>query len=234
VSGLALSDDGRLWAHNDESGVLGAFDPATGKALGGYRLGPSIPRDDFEGIAVAGSRLYLVSSNGFLYSTALPARAVAEGVLPFETIDTGVGKLCEVEGLSYDASPRLLLLACKKPRTEALEHQVAIFRWSIEKRSLAVPDRILIPVTELAKGRPGKGFHPSAIERDPQTGQWLLLASADNAFALVDPTGRVLATGALRPGHPQPEGLAIDGSGSIYVADEGTKRLGTVTVYACR
>lgn len=234
VSGLALSDDGRLWAHNDEAGVIGAFDPTTGATLGGYRLGPPMPRDDFEGIAAAGSRLYLVSSNGLLYSMALPARTVSEGVLAFETIDTGVGKFCEVEGLGSDPTARLLLLACKSHRTKALEGYAAVFRWSLEKRALAVPDRILIPLAQLAEGRPGRGFRPSAIERDPRTGQWLLLASADHAFALVDPTGRVLATGALGRGHRQPEGLAIDGNGRLYVGDEGGNRPGTVTVYACR
>jgi len=234
VSGLALGDDGRLWVHNDEAGVIGAFDPATGKALGGYRLGPETPRADFEGIAVVGPRVYLIASTGLLLSAVLPAPTVTEGTLPFEAFDTGVGKVCEVEGLSHDPTTRVLLLACKNYRAETPDAQVAVFRWSLDKRALASPDRVLVPVKALAKGRPGKGFHPSAIERDPATGNWVLLASADNAFAVVAPTGQVITTGALRGGHPQPEGLAIDTGGRFYVGDEGTKRLGTVTVYVCR
>lgn len=234
VSGLALSADGRLWAHNDESGVLGAFDPLTGRPLGAFRLGPVLPHDDFEDIAVVGDRLYLISSSGRLYSVALPAPTTTEGVLPFQTFETGVGSFCEIEGLAHDAAARVLLLACKASRTQELRGQVAVFRWSLERRALATPDRVLIPHRDLAKGRPGKGFHPSAIAIDPKTGQWLLLASADHAYAVVEPTGRVVMAAALGQGHPQPEGLALDASGRVFVSDEGTKRHGTVTVYACR
>jgi hypothetical protein len=208
--------------------VLGAFEPTTGQALGGYRLGPQVPADDFEGIAVAESRLWLVTSRGRLYSTALPDRSGAQEVLPFDVIDTGLGRFCEVEGLGHDPTRRVLLVACKTPRAKELTGQVAIFRWSLATRTLAAPDRILIPVRSLAPPSSRKGFHPSAIERDPVTGRWLVLASAEGRFAVID------AAADLGRGHVQPEGLAIDRAGRVFVADEGDRRLGTVTVYACR
>jgi uncharacterized protein YjiK len=232
VSGLALSDDGRLWAHNDESGVIGAFEPTTGKALGGFRLGPRVPVDDFEGIAVAESRLWLVNSRGRLYSAALPDRSATDGVLPFDMLETGVGRYCEVEGLGHDPGRRLLLLACKLARAKELSGQVTIFKWSLATRTLAGPDRIQIPVAALAGSR--RGFHPSAIERNPVTGTWLVLASVDGRYAVIDSAGTVLGAADLGRGHPQPEGLAIDRAGMVYVADEGGRGLGTVTIYACR
>jgi uncharacterized protein YjiK len=236
ASGLALSDDGRLWVHNDEAALIGALDPTTGQVIGAYRFGQRVQRGDFEGIAVAESRLYLVTSSGRLYTAGLPARSVAEAVLPFEVIETGVGKQCEVEGLGHDPRLRLLLLACKTPRAKSLADRVAIFRWSLATRALAEPDRVVIPLADLRSGRSRKGFHPSAIERDPATGHWLLIASADNGYALVDSGGRVLRAGDLRRGHPQPEGLALDARGRLYLSDEGgpPSRPGRVTVYACR
>lgn len=234
VSGLALSDDGRLWVHNDESGIVVAIDHRTGAVVGSYRLGPLLPRADFEGIAVAGDRLFMVTSDGVLYRMTLPARRAKEAVLPFEVIDTKLGAQCEIEGLSYDPTDRVLLLACKTPRAKALARQTVVFRWSVVKGGLASPDRLTIPWGELAKGRPGKAFHASSIERDPTTGNYLLISSADHGFGLIDRAGKVLATGPIGRHHRQPEGLAIAKDGTVFIGDEGHRGPGTISVYACR
>ncbi len=233
VSGLALTDDGRLFLHNDERGVVMALDAATGRPVGRYRLGAGL-RADFEGIAVVGRTLVLTTSDGDLVEADLPAKGAPDGVLAVTAVRTGVGAQCEVEGLTYDPVGRVLLMACKAPRGASPRKEVAVFRWDPATRALARPDRITFSVHDLSRGRPGKGFHPSAIEVDPRTGEWVMLASADHAVATVDRSGRVLATGLLGGRHLQPEGLALGSDGSVYVSDEGGKGPGTVTVYACR
>jgi hypothetical protein len=235
VSGLALGGDGRLWLHNDERGLVGALDPGTGAPLGSFQLGGSLLRGDFEGIAVAGDRLFVITSTGQLLSAPVPARTVASGVLPIEAIDTGLGARCEIEGLAFEPAGRILLVACKRPLVAALAKQVTIFRWSIGAKRLATPDRITIAEAALAPpGRKARGFHPSAIERHPVTGQYWLLASADQAFAIVDGSGRVLERGPLDKRHRQAEGLAIGPNGQVLISDEGAKGPGTITTYACR
>jgi hypothetical protein len=236
VSGLALGGDGRLWLHNDERGLVGAIDPASGAPLGSFQLGPNLLRGDFEGIAVAGDRLFVITSTGQLISAPVPARNVASGVLAIEAIDTGLGAQCEIEGLAFEPAGRTLLIACKRPLVQALAKQVTIFRWSIDAKRLATPDRTTIAEAALAPagGRKARGFHPSAIERHPVTGQYWLLASADQAFAVVDGTGRVVETGPLDKRHRQPEGLAIGPNGQVLISDEGAKGPGTITTYACR
>ncbi len=233
VSGLALTDDGRLLLHNDEQGVVMALDAATGRVVGNYQLGAIPPSGDFEGIAVAGRTLVLTTSDGVLYEMDLPLKATSGGILPFTVTATGVGARCEVEGLSYDRTDRVLLLACKKPRKKSLRKQVAVFRWDLAARAMARPDRVVFNEADLGN-RQGQGFHPSAIEVDPRSGQWIMLASADKAVAAVDRSGRVIATAPLGRHHRQPEGLALGADGSVYVSDEGGHGAGTVTVYACR
>jgi len=234
VSGLTLSEDGRLFLHNDESGVIGAIDPATGRVVGNYRLGPALPVADFEGIAAAGNRLYLVTSRGALYETAMPARGSATGTLPFTVIQTGVGRLCEIEGLGYEPSDQVLLLACKGPRVKSLKGVVAIFRWSAGKKALAEPDRIQVRVDDLAKGQKGRAFSATGIERDPISGHYLMVAGPDRAIAEIDRSGRVLGAWPLRGKHSQAEGIAVTPAGDVLVSDEGVPGPGTVTVYACR
>ncbi|PLX31312.1 MAG: hypothetical protein C0600_06030 [Ignavibacteria bacterium] len=54
ISGLAVDDRGRLFAHDDESGIVYQLDPMTGKIVKSFRLGRTLVTEDFEGIAIAG------------------------------------------------------------------------------------------------------------------------------------------------------------------------------------
>jgi uncharacterized protein YjiK len=233
VSGLAISEDGRLWIHNDEQGVVGAIDTRTGQVVGVYRLGPAIPRADFEGIAAVGAELFLVTSHGVLFAMKLPPAGSKDGVLGYQMFETGFGKSCEVEGLGYEPRDQSLLVACKTPRRKALENRLAIFRWSVSTRMVASPDRIVVSWSDLARGRSGKAFHASGIDRDPVSGSYLVISSADHAFAVLDRMGRVESSGPLGRHHPQAEGVAIAKDGTLFVSDEGGKGLGTIAVYAC-
>jgi len=234
VSGLALSDDGRLFLHNDEQGFLAAIEPTRGTILGTYRLGPGTPRDDFEGIAIRGDRLFLISSRGLLYETRVPAPGPVElGMLPFLIVDTGLGRECEIEGLGVDHDGALLV-ACKSARRKRLEDWLTIFRFDPDRRALADPDRIQVPLDELAKGRPGKHFHASGVERDPRTGQLIVVAAADDAIAELGPNGESPRARELPKRHRQAEGVAIDKAGRLILSDEGGRGHGSVTVYACR
>lgn len=240
VSGLALAPDGRLFLHNDEQGGLAALDPAAGRIVATYRLGPDTPRADFEGVTVAGPRLFLVTSRGRLYETGLPAPGPADfAVLPFRTIDTGLGEQCEIEGLSHEvldagaaAPDTVLLLACKTPRRKALEGQVTVFRWSLGRAALARPDRITVPLGGPATGRRGSAFRASGIDRDPLTGRYLAVAGPDRLIAELD-AGAVTTAARLPGRHPQPEGIVVTPAGDLILSDEGLEGPGTVTVYAC-
>jgi len=234
VSGLALHDDGRLFLHNDERAIVAAVDTATGRVTASYQLGAAPALGDFEGVAIAGPSLFLVTSAGVLYQVPVPRVGQPSGALPVTVTPTGVGQFCEVEGLAHDARDRVLLLACKTPRAKDLGRDVAVYRWSIERRALAVPARVVVPRSDLARSRKAADFHSSSIEVDPRTGRWILITSADRAVAAVERTGQVVAVAPLGGRHPQPEGLAIDRRGRVFVSDEGAKGPGSIAVYACR
>jgi len=67
ISGLALTADGKVLAHDDEIGRVYVIDPRGGVILKRFNLGESPPHGDFEAITVAGSDIYLLDSNGKLY-----------------------------------------------------------------------------------------------------------------------------------------------------------------------
>lgn len=69
ISGLAMTADGRALAHDDEVGIIYEIDHRQGRVVKEFRLGNDTVRADFEGIAVAGDRIYLVTSDGTIYES---------------------------------------------------------------------------------------------------------------------------------------------------------------------
>lgn len=219
ISGLALAADGRIFAHDDERGVIYEVDALEGRLVKAFALGDVTAVDDFEGIAVAGDRFYLVSSNGRLYESF--EGEDGERML-FNTYGTGVGRRCEVEGLAFEPSDRALLLLCKTPRDPELGESVSIYRWSVDERAMASDSLLQISRAALTDALPGDQFSPSGIERHPQTGHYFIVAAREGAIAEMDATGRVLSVEALpRGAHRQPEGISFTLEGALLVADEG-------------
>jgi uncharacterized protein YjiK len=229
VSGLAATADGRVFAHADERAVILELDVRRERVAKTFAMGRQGAPGDFEGLAVAGGRFWLVTSDGLLYESGEGANGTD---VSFRTYDTGVGTQCEVEGLAHDPGANTLLLACKEPRVSALRGMVAIFAWSIARRALVDRNGVRVRADSLARRAGVSAFNPSSIERDPVTGHWLLLAARQRAVAEITPQGRIVAGAALtRRDHRQPEGIAIASDRTLLIADEGAGRRGTLTTY---
>jgi uncharacterized protein YjiK len=229
ISGLTYTEDGRLLAHGDERAIVFELDPRSGTVVKRFGFGnPPVP-GDFEDIVAVGDVLFLVTSDGVLYQGKEGADGEHVG---YAVIPTGLGRRCEVEGLAYEPSDHTLLLACKTPRSRVLRGMVAVYRWSLERRKLLPTPAPVLPLSTLARGLPGRGFHPSAITRDPASGHYLLLAAREHALAEVTPDGQVLGLARLRPSdHRQAEGLTFAPDGSLLLSDEAAGKRATLTVY---
>ena len=242
VSGLAATEDGRIFAHDDERGLIHELDPRDGVLVKSFALvdggsgadgGEQRPlRGDFEGLVAAGGRFYLVTSDGVLYESG---EGRADERVTARALRTGLGARCEIEGLGYEPDGRVLLLACKTAREGVRADAVTIFRWSLAAGALdAARPSLVVPVAELARaGGPPRAFSASGIERDPRTGNYILVAARQRALAEVTPSGTVVAALRLPAArHPQAEGIALTPDGTLLIADEGEESgAGTVAVY---
>jgi uncharacterized protein YjiK len=228
ISGLASTGDGRVLGHGDERAVVAEIDPWRGTVTKAFSLGRAPMRGDFEGIALVGDRLFLVTSDGRLFETREGANGAA---VPFSVVQTGLGKICEIEGLAYDPTRRELLLGCKQ--TGKKRSDVAILRWSLDRRAVASPPTTSAELSAVLAAAPqGKNFQPSSVERDPATGRLILVAGPERLITELTPEGRVVATKGLdRRLHPQPEGLTFLGDSVLVIADEGGKGAGTISLY---
>ena len=231
ISGLAMTADHRLLAHNDEVGVVFEIDYRDGSIVKEFQLADMADpvAGDFEGIAVADGRIYLVTSSGRLYEC--PEGAAGQSVL-FRVYATGVGRQCEIEGLAYDEDARELLLMCKDARSQDLAGRLAVYRWSIDEKRLGAQASVVLPVGDLARRIGSTRFQPSGIERHPVSGNHFVVAARQGAVAEVTPAGEVLAAKRFTAGrHRQVEGIAFAANGALIVADEGGGGRGTLTVY---
>ncbi|MGH7561758.1 MAG: hypothetical protein ACRENB_12160 [Gemmatimonadales bacterium] len=230
ISGLAAGEDGRLFTHNDERGQIGVLDPANGRLVKAFALGPAPARADFEGIAVAGGSIFLMTSDGRILETR---EGKASETVPFTLHDTGAGKWCEFEGLAYEPRDRALLLLCKTPLHAELRGTVTVFRWSIGDAKLLSPDHLSVPLPVTFQQRFGRDFRGSGLERDPVSGDYLAISAANGAAVLFARDGKLVSFGPLSRRHLQPEALTILPDGRVVVGDEGGKGAGMLSIYSC-
>jgi len=227
LSGLALSRDGRLFGHDDEQAMIYEIG-GEGKLRKAFAFGAPVVKGDFEGIAIAGDRFYLVTSKGVVYEGG-------EGEdgdrLPFESTEVDVGKRCDVEGLAYEEATDALLLACKEPKGKK-KARVRIHRWSLKERAAHPASPLEIPLAALDAGKKSESFHPSGIEVHPESGHYFLVSAKAEAIAEVTPAGEVVTVRRLVKGmHKRVEGITFATSLAIVLSDEGGRGRARVTVY---
>jgi uncharacterized protein YjiK len=232
ISGLASTSDGRLFAHDDERANVYQVDPETGEITKGFSVGLMGTRGDFEGIAIAGERFFLITSAGQLFEFR---EGEAGSTVGFRVHNLNLGGACEWEGLAVDPGRQTLLLPCKTPRRQRLKDHLVVVSVGLESMALDSSPRVLIPLEELDSRGLDDKFHPSSIEVHPVTGSLLLVAAREEALVELSSSGEILATRELkRKDHPQPEGLTFLPDGTLILADEGQGKRGTITRYRPR
>jgi uncharacterized protein YjiK len=227
ISGLALSTDGRLFAHDDERAIIYELDAATGRVIKRFTLGEPVETGDFEGLAIApDGAFHLITSRGILYTF----REGDDGSrAPFETTDTGLRRTCEIEGLTFSQVDDSLIIACKSMNDRAMRDTIYLFAWRADSGArpwLSLPEASLT-----ARARVDR-FRPSSLEIDPASGRILLLSGNDGALVELSRDGEVLAARALGAGHRQAEGVTVTTEGALIISDEAAGGQATLTRYA--
>jgi uncharacterized protein YjiK len=230
ISGLTLTADGRLLAHDDEVSRIYEIDPRRGVIVKSFLFGNGL-RGDFEGITVAGDNIWVIKSNGKLYSFHEGENGTR---VPYAAFDTKLGKECEFEGIVYDPDSALLVLPCKNPRGKGLDDELVIYRWQIGTSDSAGITRITIPISEAVGNNKWKRFRASDITRDPATGDYVLISSLEGGMIVMKRDGEVLSSTKLPGKHHQPEGVAITKDSVLIISDEATGKPAAVTLYRWR
>lgn len=220
ISGLALTPEQRLLAVADELAVVYEIDHDRGRVVKTFALGRPALRGDFEGIAVMRGRIWLMTSDGSLYAS----REGADGErVSYKRYASGLGEGCELEGLTAIEERGALLLSCKKPEPR-------LYEWAPDA---ARARRIDLPEKAMARAVGRRSVKPSGVERDPESGEVLIVAAAQHAVFRLSPTGELIGV-AMRleeAQHPQAEGISLTSDGRLLIADEAAGGRARLAVY---
>ncbi|MHB8078098.1 MAG: hypothetical protein ACYDIE_02420 [Candidatus Krumholzibacteriia bacterium] len=228
ISGLALTPDGRLFAHDDESAVITQLDFRRGTVVKKFFVGRHGLKGDFEGLTYARDRFFLLRSDGTLYE--FREGEAGEGV-DYTEHDTRLGKQCEFEGVAYDSTLNALILPCKQVGTRGLRKMLVIYRYSLDGTGKAGVSQFTVPYAEAIGGNDWKQLHPTDITVDPFSGNYVLVAGPEQALIAITPAGKVVFSRPLSGRHPQAEGIAISRDGILIISDESVNAAAAITLY---
>jgi hypothetical protein len=213
VSGLAATGDESVLLHADELGLVYHLSYGTGAIKPFASFGQPPVKADFEGIAVLSEQLYLLTSNGTLYSREItsPVTNVA-----FKKHNTGLKKHCEFEGLGSLVEANLLALICKEPKRKRDKGQLLVYFWSPLSKTITEDATLRVDISHV-----GQAVHPSAIDWREDNNSFVVVAARERLILSLSQTGELLGFGNLPESaeHPQTEGLAI-ANDLFYLADE--------------
>lgn len=228
ISGLAAGEGDTVYAHNDEHGIVYRINLQNGDILSAFALGDPTVKEDFEGVAVVGERVYLVTSGGLLYEAPLGKHRQR---VRYNIFDTGAGAFCEIEGLAPGPAADEFLLLCKGARKQSLAARLVMFKWRLSDRRAVEEPWLNIPWADFLSPEEQKGFRPSALEHS--RGEMLILSARNRLFLTLGPDGSVREKASLPVGnHYQAEGVALTSNGDLVIADEGfARRPGRLTIY---
>jgi len=227
ISGLAVSPDGRLFAHNDEFAIIYEIDTSSGRVVGSFGVGTP-ERGDFEGLAITpDGAFWLTTSDG----QVLRFNAGDNGArVPFEQFDSGLRETCEIEGLAYLEGEQNLIFACKENHERAMRRTIAFYAWSPGGDAATLWRSV--PESEIVDAVEARRFRPSSIEFDPERERWLVLSAFQPVLAEFDNAGNLRSARRLHSDHIQAEGLTVLPDGSLVIADEGGDGRAMLSIYA--
>ncbi|HEV7595457.1 MAG TPA: SdiA-regulated domain-containing protein [Gemmatimonadaceae bacterium] len=230
ISGLALTSRVTVLTHDDNVGRVYEIDPKTGILLKGFSLAGGV-RGDFEAITIAGSDIYLLRSNGKIYKFKEGPDA---SQVPYSVYDTGLGKDCEFESMAFEADSARLLLVCKKFLQKQAPKELLIYRVPLPLGDRSAITAMQVAIKDVVGSNKWKNFHPSDINIDPITRNYVIVASREKGLIVVTPDGEVVRSEPLPGDHRQAEGVAITPDSLLLVSDEANVKPPAITLYRWR
>lgn len=220
ISGITFVDGkaDTIYAVQDEEGKL-------------FRLAWDIPKQlhakfgkkgDYEDVSIMNGQAYILKSNGTIY--ALPmAEVVFEEP---EQVKELKGRLPkgEYEGMYADAASEDLYVICKNCTEDNSKNSVTGYIFKPGPDSTTAPRTFSINVDQIKAitGKVSRGFRPSGLAKNPLTNDWYIISAVNKLLVVTDSQWKVKDAFPLNGNmFMQPEGIAFDKAGNLYISNEG-------------
>lgn len=176
---------------------------------------------DYEDLSIVSNRVFILKSNGTLFSFPF-ADAIYEEVDDVKEWKEVLPK-GEYEGMWGDEANGMLYVICKNCEDDNNKKQVSGFIIQAGD-SLSLAGRFVIDVEQIRDiaGKVKRGFRPSAIAKNPVSGEWFIVSSVNKLLVVADKDWRIQQVCYLHGNSfNQPEGIAFDEKGNLYISNEG-------------
>jgi uncharacterized protein YjiK len=241
ISGITFlkGDADTMYAIEDETGKLYNFHLGSGR-FPYHKFGK---HGDYEDVTVLNDKEFVVlRSDGSLF--VFPVEAVrsaraskdrgeelSKSVRAYEHI-LPAG---EYEGLYGDEGGKLIAL-CKNCADDDQKKEVSgyVLQYGADG-ALAITQhfKVEVPEDKLTSIHRNVKFHPSCLARHPLTKEWYIISSVNKALLVLDDRWQLKNIYSLDPVlFKQPEGLAFDKQGNMYISNEGGQGNANVLVFA--
>ncbi|MCF2496725.1 SdiA-regulated domain-containing protein [Dyadobacter chenhuakuii] len=219
ISGIAFNDkkNDTVYAVNDEEGKV-------------FRLGWNVPKQlhskfskqgDYEDVSIANKVVYVLKSNGVIY-TFPSDDAIYTEVDKVHEIKTLLPK-GEYEGLYADQFNNQLYVLCKKCDADYSWNTTTGYIIELSDSSKTASSfQINVKDIKQFKGKVKEGFRPSGLAKDPISGEWYIISAANKLLIVTDAKWNIKEAFPLSSNvFNQPEGIAFDKIGYLYISNEG-------------
>ena len=232
ISGIAFlrNNPDTMYAIEDEKGKLYHFHLGDNR-FPAYKFGN---HGDYEDVTILNNSEFVVlRSDGSLF------------VFPLELIKGGDNKTVrsyehilpkgEYEGLFGDEDGKLIAL-CKNCANDDQRDEVSgyVLQYN-DKHALNIANDFLVhlPASKLHSIHKNIKFHPSCLARHPLTKEWYIISSVNKVLIVLDDKWVVKGMYDLDPVlFKQPEGLAFDKQGDMYISNEGVQGNANVLLFS--
>jgi uncharacterized protein YjiK len=242
------NDATQLLAIQDERGQFFRINKKTGAVKFGNTFKPI---GDFEDlVAISRDTVVVLQSKGDLYTVIFPDDSVKMKVVKNRIFPKIQRQEVDLEGLTWDATTRRLLVAVKHQNEPWDSRAILPFALLPDGTTQAQGDTNWVRLSKMQQfltNNPAKSlqklrkkyvdsldlsqrrweFAPSAIAIHPTSKNYYILAAKQHLLIILRPRSNdIVAIIRLdKTKHPQAEGICFDANGTMYLSDEGQDNL---------
>lgn len=182
------------------------------------------PKGDFEDLAILQETVFVLKSNGTLFSFPF-SEATKESSDQVKERKKLVPK-GEYEGLYADPANNRIYILCKSCPVDKKTKKLTgyVFDYHKEIDSLTAHGNFQLDLNQIKAINPKlkASLSPAGLARNPGTTEWYILSSTNKLLLVADSSWNIKAAHRLNSStFNQPEGIAFDKELNLYIANEG-------------
>ena len=219
ISGITFykGEDDTIYAIQDEQGRLFRLARDEKKQYNA-KFGK---QGDYEDVTIINEQVLILKSNGTLFSFPF-ADAVYEELDSVKEWKELLPK-GEYEGMYGDEASGKVYIICKNCPEDNSKDMVSGYIIQVGD-SVYQTGTFQVDVDQIKSftGKVKRGFRPSALAKNPLTSEWFMVSAVNKLLVVTDNDWKIKEACFLNGNiFNQPEGIAFDAQGNLYISNEG-------------